>query len=626
MQPTTLRLAALAALASLAPHADAQKPMKRAPAPIVASARNPIAPPLLRRLDPSRLRALNLASASLADLQTGPYSGWSAGEKLAVLANMRNRYGVLAPAAGKAATGKAATATAATGTAANGVRYTISRDNPLLPAASTGATSTTRSQDDFLVCRTTPLGLVRQFSGPLAVASLPSSQNQSVIYPGQLLRDRDVARGVFTPVGLARAAGSLVIDVFVPNGPVAVPVADLNDFTQVRTAVNTLLSGAMDASATTAYEYSEFVFRSSSQFNLEMEASTEANLPAAIGIPSAAGSGAASSVEGSLGFEDNVNVAVAALNQVYYTISLGGQGPSSTVQGAVPADVLCITDVQYGRRAFLMVGSYASRSEATLVASELVNVGTALGAQAQAEANLSSEARRALELGLVRVTIVGGAPLQAVRVNDLASLRQYIQDIDPSVAGVNAVPIAYTLRYASNNAPAKVGAFAELVDTECTRATRLKITLNSIKPTKVVDWGDEELFGSIKVVDSGNLASGQRSLWSREKSQAVQGRQNVAIAVNESGTFNLNSAIANIVEAEVEIELNDRIMGAPDPEFAGASAADRDRGHARYTRRTARVPLSELVDAPGAKLTRSFAVEEGEARVEVSLTFQILDV
>jgi len=37
-------------------------------------------------------------------------------------------------------------------------------------------------------------------------------------------------------------------------------------------------------------------------------------------------------------------------------------------------------------------------------------------------------------------------------------------------------------------------------------------------------------------------------------------------------------------------------------------------------------PLAELVDAPQAKITRSFAVEEGDARVEVSLTFRILDV
>jgi hypothetical protein len=224
------------------------------------------------------------------------------------------------------------------------------------------------------------------------------------------------------------------------------------------------------------------------------------------------------------------------------------------------------------------------------------------------------------------VTIVGGDPVQAVRVSDLATLRGYIENIGSSVAAVNAVPIAYTLRYASNNAPAKVGAFADLVDKECFRARQVKITLNSIKPTKVIDWGDEELFGSIKVVSTGNLTSGHRTLWSKEKSQAVQGRQGVAIPVGESGTFNLNQAVADVNEGEVEIELNDRIMGAPDPEFAGARAADRDRGYARYERRTARVSLADLSVAPQQKITKVFAVEEGDARVEVSLTFQLLDI
>lgn len=613
MKPSSTLLVALACLAGLSSTASgAQAPFKRAPAPVLSSTKGLATPPALRRLDMGRLRAMDLSSAKLEDLRTGPLKSYLPSEKLAVLANMRNRYGIEA----------AFQAKAASGTAPNGVSYTIGRDTPVLPAATTGQSSQTRSQDDFLVCTSTPMGIFRQFSGPLAVASLPSSQNQSVIFPGQLLRDRDVARGVFTPVALPRRPASLTIDVFVPNGPVAVPVQNPADRTQVTTAINTLRSGAMNAQSTTAYEYSEFVFRAGAQFNLEMEASMEANLPEAIGAQVSAGSG----VGGALGFEESVNVAVAALNQVYYTISLGGEGPSSTVQGSVPADVLCITDVQYGRRAFLMVGSYTSRAEASLVASQLVSAGTSFGTAAQAESSLSSEAKRALELGLVRVTIVGGDPLRAVQVMDIATLRQFIQDIDPSVEGVNAVPIAYTLRYASNNAPAKVGAFANLVDKECTRASRLKITLNWIKPTKVVDWGDEELFGSIKVVESGNLYSGHRTLWSREKSQAVQGKQNVAIQVNESGSFNINQAVANTSEAEVEIEINDRIMGAPDPEFAGADGDDRDRGYARYTRRTARVSFDDLIAAPQQKITRSYTVEEGDARVEVSLTFQFLDV
>jgi len=181
--------------------------------------------------------------------------------------------------------------------------------------------------------------------------------------------------------------------------------------------------------------------------------------------------------------------------------------------------------------------------------------------------------------GLVRVTIIGGDPRQAVRVDSLSTLRDYLENIDLSVAGVNALPIAYTLRYASNNAPAKVGAIANLVDQECFRARRVKVTLNSIHPT-VADWCDEELFGSIKVVNSGNKASGMRTLWSRSASQAVSGRQGVTINVNESATFNFNAVVNDDTEDEVEIERGARGVSAT---AARASRRDR-RSRARPSR------------------------------------------
>ncbi|MBL9120738.1 MAG: thiol-activated cytolysin family protein [Phycisphaerae bacterium] len=563
------------------------------------------------RANLGKLKSIKLDSLTMNDLVTGSQKGLSPAEKFALIANMPNRYGKLQMSIGPKQV---------TGTASNGVKYFMARSAPALPGESSGETSVQRGSNDLIVCKTTPIDIARQFAGPLLIAGLPSSQNQSVIYPGALFRDSDVVRGVFTPMSLQRKPGSVTIDVFNLNGSVASNVANFNDRTQVLTGINQLRSGAASANANTYLEYTEVAFKASQQLSVEMEASTEANLEALLGVPASVGAGG----NGSLGFEQGVNVAVASLNQVYYTISLGGEGPASTIDGSAPGDAVCVTDVQYGRRAFLMVGSFVSRAEASATLNQLLSLSAEGVDLVSAERNLSAEAKASLELGFVRMTVVGGAVQNAVQVRDLATLRNYIEQIDPSVAGVNAVPIAYTLRYASDNAPAKVGAFADLIDKECFRAKQVKITLNSIKPTKVVDWGDEELFGHVKVVESGSLASGERTLWSKSSGQSVSGKQGVAINVNESGTFNFNPAITSEDEVKVEIEINDRIMGAPDPEFAGANSADRDRGYAKYERKTAKVTLADIRNAPNGKLSRKFTVAEGDATVEVTLSYELL--
>jgi hypothetical protein len=565
----------------------------------------------LRKLDSNKLKNLRLDQLGAKDLGGGQFKAFSPSEQLAILANLPNRYGMLQLTPGPKQV---------SGTSSNGIKYFVNRNTPLLPNADVGATTTDRGKDDLIVCKSTPLDVVKQFAGPLLIAGLPGAQNQSVIYPGSLFRDADIVRGVFTPLNLPRKPGSITIDVFNVNGSVASNVQNFNDRTQVATAINQLRSGAANANANTYLEFTEVAFKASSQFNIEVESSTDANLEALIGIPVSAGATAG----GSLGFEQGVNVAVASLNQVYYTVSLGGEGPASTVDASVPADALCVTDVQYGRRAFLMVGSLTSRADASLVLSHLVGLSVGGIDLVEAERSLTVEAQRALELGFVRMTVVGGNVQTAVQVRSLATLRNYTEQIDPSVVGVGAVPIAYTLRYASDNAPAKVGAFAELIDKECFRAKQVKVTLNSIKPTKVVDWGGEELFGHIKVVNSGNLASGERTLWSKSKANAVDGIEGKAINVGESGSFNFNPAVSSDDEMQVEIELNDRIMGPPDPEFAGANAADRDRGYAKYQRKTAKVTLGDIRNGTNGKLTKTFSVEEGNAKLEISLSYQLI--
>ena len=54
-------------------------------------------------------------------------------------------------------------------------------------------------------------------------------------------------------------------------------------------------------------------------------------------------------------------MAVATIENVYYTISLGGEGPKSTISGSIPANTVCVTDVIYGSIAYLVVASAKTR-------------------------------------------------------------------------------------------------------------------------------------------------------------------------------------------------------------------------------------------------------------------------
>jgi hypothetical protein len=85
---------------------------------------------------------------------------------------------------------------------------------------------------------------------------------------------------------------------------------------------------------------------------------------------------------------------------------------------------------------------------------------------ANAERNLSASAKFALSAGLVKMTITGGSVANAVAISDLQSFRNYVSQINPTVAGVQAVPIFYTLRYAADEAPALIGAVASYNDWE----------------------------------------------------------------------------------------------------------------------------------------------------------------
>jgi hypothetical protein len=559
------------------------------------------------------LQPINFTTLKYTDLISGTYKSLSPRQKFASLSRMVNRYGTVNPVP----------VTQKSGTAPNGVRYFINKGSaPVLPATSTGTTQSQSLSNDLVVCQTTPLQIVRNFAGPLFIG-VATNPNQSVIYPGAMFKDDDIVRGIFTPMTLPRKTGSITIDVLNTNGSISETVSNFNDRTIVNNAINALRTETGNSFANTYIDYSEFFFQSSSQFNLSMEGSMDLNLAPIIELPVLV----AANNTGNFSVENSLNAAVAALFQVYYTISIGGEGPASTINGTIPSNALCVTDVQYGRIAYITVGSYSSRTEASLVLNELVSVGLDESLTlAEVSSKLSASAKAALSSGFVKIKITGGSAATAVTVSNLETFRNYVTQIDPSVAGSQSVPIYYTLRYAADNSPAQIGAFASFTDEQCFRADQLKVTLSSVKATNVVDFGGEELYGTISVGTIGKIASGSTSFWSVSSSSPKQASTNENLVSNTAVvTFNLNEATTSATSVTFTVNIKDKIMGAPDPEFLGANATDKERGYAQYSPTSFTVTLDDVKKATNGVLNKVFVVEENGAKVAVNVQLQLIN-
>lgn len=513
----------------------------------------------------------------------------------------------------------------ATGVALNGLTYSIARQMAPLPASSAGGTVTTNQNNNLVMCKTTPVSIAKDFAGPLFMGS-GTSANANVIYPGALFRDSDIVRGQFTPVTPQRSPGNLDINVQNSGGAVSVPVSNFNNRTEVMNAINALRNQTASAPTPADLFYTEFAVSASQELSLGIESSMDIDLGPSLQMPIQTpfrdlGATAGTDLNAGINTSNSQNFAVGLIDQTFYTISVGGEGPASTVQDDIGANVLAITDVQYGRMAFVIVASVASSINARAVAHELVSVSNPLVATAQ-EAQLSAAAQAAFRANFVYVKIIGGSASTAVRVNDLATLRTYVQQIQPSVAGSYAVPIRYTLRYARDNSTAFVRVAAAFNDRECARAAQLRATLKSIVPTRVVDFGDEELYGTVAVATgAGVTAVDGRTLLNVPASSPMQGMQGRTITINGGERlFNLNPLDGpSPSSVTLDVSIKDKIMGE---EYPGTTDFGRRNGYVNYSPQSFSQNLQAVRDAPGSKLSRSINLTENGQSATVRLNFE----
>ncbi|MBC7946386.1 MAG: hypothetical protein H7Y42_00790 [Chitinophagaceae bacterium] len=557
----------------------------------------------------TNLAAINYSTLKLSDIST-LYKDEPFKNRFAMLGKLKSRYKLI----------PLTSTSAKQGVAPNGLRYYIAKDNLQLPANTTG-TTTTYGQDqskNALICKSTPIQIAKQFAGPLFMGMLVST-NDTKVYPGALFRDDDVVKGIFTPINLPRTNGSIVINVLNTTGNVSQPVSNFNDKTVVFNAINDLRTTNANAAALAVHDAETFEVKSADEFAFNMETSANADLTELVGVPLNVGQ----TIGGGVSMSTEFNMAVATIRNVNYIISMGGEGPQSTISGAIPVNTVCVTDVAYGSVAYLMVFNAKTRAEATVVANTLVDVAEVVGA----ERNLSAEAKRLLEGGFVKIKIVGGVnATSTATITSIAKLREEMAKMQSTVGGINAMPLYYNLCYASDNASVKIGAFTDFTDTRCFKADKLDVTVLYAKPTAVVDFGDEELYGTINVDSRGVSTTNTQDFWKRGSTAFVAGKANQNISMdNQTITFNLNPALINFDEEIITMGINvkDKIMGGLDPESVGANATDRDRGFAQYSPTSFNTALRDIRDAPNQTLEKTFNVTENGASIQVRVRYKL---
>lgn len=562
------------------------------------------------------LPSINYSTLKLTDLQTGSYSTQSRFNKFLMLGKMSaaNRY----PSASSTSFTTMSTSTSAsvTGNVVKNVRYTISRTPITSQQNTTGTSTASNFNSGAIVCNSTPKTIFDHVSS-LMLAGL-QDPNIGVILPGKLFKVSDVVNGIFTPQLLPRKPGFIDINIQNATGPVSTSVNNFNDKTQVDNAINTLRNQTAKANVNTDFTHTSLEFGSASQFSLEYNVNVGANLAPLIEIPV----NVSSASQFGLTAENSFNMAVVHVLQPMYTISIGGEGPQSTIQGTIPPDLLCVSDVIYGRMAFFYCVTTMSRLEAKVALDNLISVGLNEELSlAEAQTQLTANAKLLLNSSSVFARVIGGSTTSAVKVTTLAGLRDYIHELNPTVIGSNAYPISFNFRYADNNSQAFMSGVTSFTDKQCVRAQQVKIALTQITPTKVFDFGDEELFGNITVGAVGTKFDGNASFWSKSSDNWVTGKQGVAVAGVGSPyvVFNLPNPLPPSLSFTVNIK--DKIMS--DPETIGANETDKTRGYAQYSPTSFSVPISDIQNA-GGLLVRDFKVAENNAEVTVRATITLI--
>ncbi len=555
------------------------------------------------------LSKVNFNVLKKADIISGTYKNASVFDKYVLLSNVTDRF-VLQ---------KRLLTTTKQATSSNGITYYISKENITLPPSSTGTTTNRATNNNELICHSTPINIAKQFQSGLLM--IPNSQavENTKIYPGALFKDIDIVKGVFAPYNLPRKPGTIGINVVSANSVIQ-DVQNFGDKNTVNESISQLLSRVGSSSANTDHYSTSIEFKSSDDLSMNIESSTSVDLESILGISSMVGG----AVQAGVSLSTEFNTAVAYIRNVNYTISVGGTGgPQSTIDGNIPSDAVCVTDVMYGSVAFIIVSNLRTRLEAKAVAESLLSAGDVVNSNT----NISVEAQHALSIGAVSVMVYGGTGASSVNtVTSINQLRTELAKGNNTVAGVNAMPVFYTLSYASDNAPVKTAAYASYTDTRCYKASKLVVKVSGSLLLAGEADGTEELYGNIRLEGQASSLINDNYFFNKTIESALSRTSSGALSIlpmlNAEITFNINPALADFDNEVLQLKINIKDKIEAGIEWGGASNEAKENGYVQYSPINRNINLSEILNSPDKKLTRNFDVTEGNSTIRVNVSFE----
>jgi hypothetical protein len=328
-----------------------------------------------------------------------------------------------------------------------------------------------------------PAGTLRCSAAPVtettvrALTDSPALSRNPQLWPGNLIQGKHLQEGQFTPITARRAGGTLTISGLTFEGPDAMTSIDISDRDRMRestvsTAINKLLSQKILNTQSTS------TFLASAVYSSEQMAF-------AMGVD---GRFSTVSFKASMSVDTSgkKNTVLARFTQIYYTVdfedpetrySVFADGRDFDVEddqlgGDNPP--LYVKQVSYGRTIYFLASSTES-STAIKAALEGAYGNKDAGNFVGANANTSYQSVMANTS--VAYFVMGGDAVTAltpITADDPAKMYDAVKQVIANHASAEVgaanrgLPVAYSINYLTNRAPASMGYATSYDRTDCT--------------------------------------------------------------------------------------------------------------------------------------------------------------
>ncbi len=292
-------------------------------------------------------------------------------------------------------------------------------------------------------CREQWFAVAAKFDDNIAL-----NPTSDILWPGAIIDGASVATGSYVPIIVPRAPLTFSVSLVNIAGAKSRTVQDPK-LSTMRNAMAELLTqevtGATDARVT--FEISDI--HSASQLDIALRASYDNGL---------------NDVKGQFDFSrtDVLSRTVVKFMQVYYTIDVDiPQYPSdffaptvtwATLRSGISGNVspMYISTIAYGRMALFTIESSYSSTEVNAAVQATFNA-------INTNVDLSTGYKTVLQQSSIKGMIIGGSGAEAVQaVNGFDGMKQYMTTGGNYDQNTAAAPLAYKLRYLSDNVSAEV--------------------------------------------------------------------------------------------------------------------------------------------------------------------------